>query len=194
MIPVVLSGGYSTRMGEDKGLKKWNGKPMASSLLELIHKSFKQDAVIAIRPEQQHQYQEVFPHIQFVLDDPELNVGGPLKGIMSVHKLFPLEDLFILACDMPMISQKVIEKIKIYHSLNSSKEILVCRHQDHIEPLCGIYVSRGLHKLKDKIQRGQLKNHKMTDIIDSLDSFLIDISDEEYYAFVNLNSIEDERG
>ncbi|MEP7324165.1 MAG: NTP transferase domain-containing protein [Saprospiraceae bacterium] len=49
MIPVVLSGGYRTRMGEDKGLKKWNGRPIALSVLELIHKSFEQDAVMVIR-------------------------------------------------------------------------------------------------------------------------------------------------
>lgn len=192
MIPVVLSGGFSTRMGEDKGLKKWNGKPMALSILELFHKSFKQDAIIAIRPEQQSDYREVFPNSQFVLDDPALEIGGPLKGILSVHKLFPLEDLFIVACDMPLMSHDILEKIKSSHRLNTSKDILVCRYHDHIEPLCGIYTSKGLQKLQNKIDLGQLKNHRMTDVIASMDSLLIEITDEEYGSFLNLNSIEDE--
>ena len=136
MIPIILCGGYSRRMGEDKGLMQWNGNPMVSTILKTLENHFEIAPKLSIRKEQEIEYIEKLTKYQFVIDDPHLNIGGPLKGILSVHKNFPKEDLFLIACDMPLISNEIIIKIKTAFTENGSKEIIVCKHGHRIEPLC----------------------------------------------------------
>ena len=191
MLPVVLCGGYSTRMGEDKGLMKWNDKPMASISLSLLQRQFHLVPSISIRPAQQEFYKKVFPEIELITDDENLFLGGPLKGILSVHKRHPNKNLFVLACDMPLISLEILQKINRIYESHQEKDIVICTYQDHIEPLCGVYSFKGLERIFHDVQSAQLTTFSMIHAIQSMDTLLIDIDEEEHNAFLNLNRTGD---
>ena len=146
---VVLCGGLSTRMGADKGLKRKGQKPWALltgqklGVLDI-------PVVYSIRDEQYEKYLEVAPFHDLIADK-EIPFEGPLKGVMSVHSEYPNKDLFVLACDMVDMTTLVIEKL-FYAYQHSKKEhdFFHFRLNEQSEPLCGIYTSSGLKKIKKK--------------------------------------------
>ena len=56
-------------------------------------------------------YKNIFPENQLVTDDASIDASGPLLGLLSMHVKYPLEDLFILACDMPLMETSVLEHL-----------------------------------------------------------------------------------
>src|SRR5687767_3060241 len=100
MIGLVLCGGQSTRMGTDKGLmispKKITWAQQCFSLLAKLDLH----VVLSVNETQHNHYKRIFQWNELILDNPNLDVHGPLLGLLSVHAKYPTEDIFVLACDM----------------------------------------------------------------------------------------------
>ena len=100
---VVLIGGQSQRMGVDKSLLEYHGKPQRDYLLELLE-SCGFDAVLAGREEQQRLSDSRFlldRHIQC----------GPASGILSALEFWKAGSVLVLSCDQPLIDVDIIESL-----------------------------------------------------------------------------------
>jgi molybdenum cofactor guanylyltransferase len=53
----------------------------------------------------------------------------------------------VLACDLPNMNQSVLEKLQEEHLKNSDSDAFVFKFAEQVEPLCGIYTSKGLAKI-----------------------------------------------
>ena len=119
MLGVILCGGKSTRMGSDKGLLKLDmpihwAKTAADKISELDLPVY-----FSVNPTQYPEYATIFPAEQLIKDSDTLQLRGPLCGVLSVHLRFPNEDLFILACDMPLMETALLKDLlKQYHQNN----------------------------------------------------------------------------
>src|SRR6202012_3284429 len=100
MLGVVLCGGQSSRMGQDKGLIATQTTNWAGLALEKLS-SLNIPVVLSVNNRQKTSYQAIFSDKLLIADNPELSLKGPLAGILSIHLQYPTEDLFILACDLP---------------------------------------------------------------------------------------------
>jgi molybdenum cofactor guanylyltransferase len=190
LIGVVLCGGQSTRMGTDKGLLEHQSATCAQLAIDKLL-TLKIPVVLSVNEQQFNVYKSHFTKTPLVPDNAELNIGGPLKGILSVHLQPSSQDLLVLACDMINMNVKILEELK--RSYNKQYEAFVFKCEDAVEPLCGIYTSAGLKKVYDLYVQGQLKRHSMMYVLENLNTQYLALSQEEKLYFNNYNSPSDLR-
>jgi molybdopterin-guanine dinucleotide biosynthesis protein A len=113
---IVLSGGMSKRMGQDKGSMIIQEKPMILHILERLNYKIN-DATIVLNDAQRiadyqsllNQYcdgniQDNFDYsLEFVED--EIKGKGPISGIMTGLKNIKTDYALVLPCDSPFISE-----------------------------------------------------------------------------------------
>jgi molybdenum cofactor guanylyltransferase len=190
MLGVVLCGGKSSRMGDDKGLLLVNNKSWAKATQEKLA-LMNLPTVLSVGEAQVEKYRLLFPKEQLIVDNSELALAGPLLGVLSVHIRFPKEDLLVLACDLPNMQQTVLEKLQEEHLKNNDSEVFVFKFAEQVEPLCGIYTSRGVAKILALYQTKNLLKHSMMYVLGQLQTTHL-IPEENWKPyFKNFNSPAD---
>lgn len=188
VLGVVLSGGQSTRMNQDKGLMKVDGRTWAENAYEKLS-SLSIPAVVAINQQQLLEYSQHFRGKDLVIDNPELKVLGPLAGLISVHLIYPEQDILILACDMIKIESAVIEELLSEYQRKQPEAIAF--RGDNVEPLCAIYSARGLKKIISHYYTGALEKHSMMNVLEALHAKYLPIKEEWKSLFKNFNQVGD---
>lgn len=101
---LVLAGGRSTRMGQDKGLTRWHDQPQRLYLFHLLEAAGI-PAFISCRPEQAAELAG-YPLIVDCLPD-----AGPLGALYSAFCHEPDTAWLAIACDMPLIDEDAIRHL-----------------------------------------------------------------------------------
>jgi molybdopterin-guanine dinucleotide biosynthesis protein A len=132
---LVLAGGQSSRMGEDKGRMRYRGETQALRCLRLL-KGLGLPSFLSIRD---GQWPEAETRDLPVLYDQFEN-AGPLCGMLTAMQRFPEASWLVVACDLPLLGADVLENLlqgrkiqKMATAYRSSEE------PDFPEPLCAIY-------------------------------------------------------
>lgn len=189
MLGVVLCGGQSTRMGTDKGLIKQDGNTYvwAKAAADKLS-SLSIPVVISVNPGQYEAYCAVFPSGSIIRDDKNLDLKGPMYGILSVHIQYPAEELFVLACDMPLMESFILKELLAVSLRQSVKDAFVFCSDDEPEPLCGIYTAKGLAKIIQLFQNNELKKMSMKYMLEKLNTLQAPIAIENKKYFQNFNA------
>jgi molybdopterin-guanine dinucleotide biosynthesis protein A len=112
---VLLAGGESRRMGEDKATLPFRGKPLWRIQLDLLRKLKPREIFVSARTKPAWQQ----PDVQFVADDPPSR--GPLSGLTATLARIQSSHLLALAIDMPFMNEAHLR--------------MLC---DQIHPACGV--------------------------------------------------------
>ena len=187
MLGVILCGGQSSRMGSDKGLLKLEANTWAQTAIDKMT-TLNIPVKISVNSKQYNDYAAVFPSTDLVTDDASLSLKGPLLGVLSSHLKFPDEDLFILACDMPLMEPSLLNKLYTQYQQEPSFNAYVFTNEGEPEPLCGIYKSKGLSLILDILISGRLFKHSMKFMLDHLNVKTIPATDEQKKFFRNFNA------
>jgi molybdopterin-guanine dinucleotide biosynthesis protein A len=99
---LVLAGGFSRRMGVDKSLLVYHGKPQREYLSELL-KKYCSKVFVSCRKEQ-----HVPPGLNPLIDS--LSIAGPLNGILSAFQHEKTSWLTV-AVDMPYVDETAIQML-----------------------------------------------------------------------------------
>lgn len=189
MTGVVLCGGLSTRMGTDKGLLKSDNLTWAETAAKKLS-SLQIPVVISVNQGQLDAYSKIFPSHELIADDDSIAVKGPLLGLLSVHKNYPQEDLLVLACDMIEVDQTLLHKLLANYK-QASHEAYVYTTVKKLQPLCGMYTSKGLEKISVLLCQQQLKKFSMMYVLETIDTKCIEPEASLLHSFNNYNSTED---
>lgn len=151
---IVLSGGKSKRMGQDKGSMIIQDKPMILHILERLNYKIN-DATIVLNDSKRiadyqsllNQYCDVeiednFDYsLEFVED--EIKEKGPISGIMTGLKNIKTDYALVLPCDSPFISEDNIDAMfdLLENNLKSNNDV------DAIIPF---HIKSNKDKFKDK--------------------------------------------
>lgn len=141
----ILSGGKSSRMGEDKGLKQLLGKPIISYLLDTLNFLDTEIIIIANNDEYRKFQKPLIPDF--------IKEKGPLGGIFTALS-DAKEDVVIMSADTPFISFKNI--ISLIEKHQKDKITVVSSAKKHY-PLFAIYPFQLIDTIKDNIENGNLK-------------------------------------
>ena len=94
---LILGGGKSTRMGQDKTAIDYHGMPQWMYVRQLLHTAGVADVFISCRAEQAATFAP-----QSVISDSFLDLG-PMGAILSAFRAFPDAAWLVLACDLPLL-------------------------------------------------------------------------------------------
>jgi molybdenum cofactor guanylyltransferase len=187
MLGIILCGGKSTRMGSDKGLLKAEATTWVQSAVHKLE-SLGLPVKISVNKEQHEAYSSIFSPDRLITDEPSLQLRGPLYGLLSVYLHNPSDDLFILACDMPLMEPFLLEQLFQLYQTNPVPDAFVYTNEGEPEPLCGIYRAIGLAEIVEMYHAGQLSKHSMKFMLDHINVFTVPIPGEHKKFFRNINA------
>jgi molybdenum cofactor guanylyltransferase len=186
MTGVILCGGDSTRMGRDKGLLLNGTHTWAALAVEKLM-TLGISVLVSVNTRQLPVYSPIFPQTRLIPDDPSLSLKGPLAGLLSVHLKIPTEDLFVLACDLPLMERSLLEELFHHQRLNPKARACLYTSNGEHEPLCGIYTAPGLDKIAGLCRTGKLLKHSMKYALNQLTVDSLPIPEEKQKCFENFN-------
>jgi len=190
---IVLCGGKSMRMGTDKALLHTTGITWAQSAANKLAQLLLQVS-FSVNEGQYNIYATAFRQTAIIKDNSSLQVYGPLSGLLSVHLQHPLEDIFVLACDMPLMESFVLgELYNLYHT-NKNADAYIFTNDNEPEPLCGIYCAKGLAAILKMQQQNKLPRHSIKFILSQLNVQYVPIKENQKKYFTNFNSPTDLHG
>ncbi len=174
---IILAGGKSSRMKQDKGLTYLQDTMLVEAVLGKVKKISSNILLLTSNPDYG---QFGYPCIE----DIYLN-RGPLVGIYSglLHSNTTIN--LVLACDIPFVSEQLLNALLDAYI---DEDVLYCLHQGKTEPLVAIYKNSCAAHFKQMID---LNNLKITDAIEGLHIRAISFDAEPWFAeheFANINS------
>ncbi|NLR64436.1 NTP transferase domain-containing protein [Chitinophaga varians] len=146
---LVLCGGQSTRMQENKSRISYHGMPQWRYLADLLT-SFKLETYLSCRKDQQTD----FDHYSRLISD-SVPYGGPSAGLLSAHQAQPDSAWLVLACDLPLISRQSLEILVRERDAEQSATAFISPVNDLPEPLIAIWEPAGLRALWQNVEAGK---------------------------------------
>ena len=190
MTGAILAGGENTRIPKLKGFLEVGGTSIIAHTIGILKKFFERVVVSTNTPESY--FSLGLPLIGDVRSE-----RGPMIGILSVLVATGDDSVFVVACDMPFVDERLIgymvEKYRAETAGGQIYDAVVPVFQNLIEPLLGIYTRNCIPPLESMIQNGQKS------IIGMLKTLRVRfVTDDEIKAvdaagrsFVNINTRED---
>src|SRR5687767_7630737 len=116
LLGVILCGGESKRMGSDKGLLEKDGKTWVRLVTEKLL-SLQIPIIVSINEQQAGSYGKLFSTDELVVDD--IDIRGPMRGLLSVHQKYPDKDILLMACDLVDMDEETLNNlIEQYRTIN----------------------------------------------------------------------------
>lgn len=177
----ILCGGKSSRMGFDKCKIKIGDKYLIEIIGEQLEDVF--DEIIFISNDLNK-----FQDIKYRVVSDIIPDSGPMGGIYSALKYSSSENVFITACDMPIINTDFIRYMM--EIINSKKvDGVVSIKSEYIEPLCAFYSKSIIDKFESHIKKG---SYKLLGVINESNMNYIKESEVKSFSsdlsiFTNLN-------
>jgi len=180
---IILSGGKSIRMGQDKAFIEIGGIPIIHRIHALFERLFNEIIIVT-------QQEELFPNLNVKIYPDLIPNRGVLGGLYTglFFSGFPFS--FCVGCDMPFLKESVIE----YLLRNiQGYDVVVPRTKDGFQPLHAIYSKNCLEPIKKAIQQEKYK------IIDFYPIVRVKIIEEHEFtsldpmneSFINVNTPEE---
>lgn len=143
---IILAGGESSRMGQDKALVSWKGKSLVDWVKSAISPVCKEIIISS------NSNPELFPNNKVVAD--RFNGIGPIAGIES--GLFHANSPFciIVSCDTPLVSTAMFEYLIAHHR---DFDISLLAHDEVNEPMLGMYKTSVHSLVIESIKKGNFK-------------------------------------
>jgi molybdopterin-guanine dinucleotide biosynthesis protein A len=148
MYGLVLAGGKSVRMGQDKGLALWHGKPHRYYLAEMLNE-YCQQVFISVRDEQAT---EIGAGYQ-VLTDAVAGMG-PMGGLLSAFQKYPDRAWLVVACDLPLLDRETLQYLIDNRAPGSIATTFESPHDRLPEPLITIWEPASYSLLQQKANEG----------------------------------------
>jgi molybdenum cofactor guanylyltransferase len=129
---IVLAGGQSTRMGQDKALIPIDNQPLLKSITDIATQVSHEVLITTSWPER---YQNIVaPSCRFVID--RIN-QGPLVAFAQTLPSVTTDWVLLLSCDLPNINAGVIQTWA--QNLPAQAIAYLPQSEKGWEPLCGFY-------------------------------------------------------
>lgn len=180
---IILSGGKSARMGENKAFIEIDGVPIIHRIYSLFKELFQEIIIVTNQ-------KELFLNIKSKIYTDLLPNKGALGGLYTGLFFSNFSYSFCVACDMPFINKSLVKYlIKNIEDYN----VIVPLTKDGLQPLHAIYSKNCLDAIKKTIENGKYK------IIDFYSLVNVKILKEEDFgyldplreSFINVNTPEE---
>lgn len=194
---IILCGGQSRRMGQDKGSMIIQNKPMIKHILSTLNNHIDEAIIVLNDQTRIDKYNKFINPKEYTypitfLEDKIKN-KGPLPGIMTGLMEITSDYALILPCDSPYVSVEYIKTI--FSQIDENYQAIVPYHNDNnklktSEPLHSIYKKDIIPEIEKLVNEDTLHIKGLIEKIDTK-FVLIDNKKIEKKEFRNLNRPED---
>ncbi len=173
---VVLAGGESSRMGEEKSLMQFKEQKLIEFSITAL-KPYCSEILISSS-------KNIHQTFSYRIIADEYHKIGPIAGIHSALRNSHTDFIIILPCDSPMVKSQFVEYL--LSQIGENDKVIVPQYQSNKEPLFAIY-----HKSILPVIELQIKNqdYRLTHILDKVNAKVIEVTDRS--CFVNINTPQD---
>ncbi len=127
----IQAGGQSSRMGEDKALKMFLGRPLIQRVVQRLSPIADELIVTTNRPEDYS-----FLNLRLI---PDLKPGrGALGGLYTAIASASNPIVAVVACDMPFVSAALLEAATKL-MLQEGVDVVIAKGEEGYEPLHAVY-------------------------------------------------------
>ncbi len=152
---IVLAGGKSSRMGQDKALVLIDGIPLLQRVCDVALQCTSLVYVITPRIEQYRKVVSDRCHLIPEQIQDETKPHGPLVGFAQGLAHIRTNWVLLLACDMPNLSATILQRWSEELDTIGDEIALLPKTEKGWEPLCGFYRTSCLPNLRTAIDRGE---------------------------------------
>ena len=183
MTAIILAGGNSIRMGENKAFIQIAGIPIIARIHSLLRELFEEVIIVTNQ-------KDLFKSFDSSIYTDLVPDRGALGGLYTGIFFSSFEYSFCVACDMPFIKRSLVQFLI---KQTKDEDALVPRTRDGLQPLHAIYSKKCLDAIRRVIDRGKYK------IIDFYDLVRVKIVEESDFlhldplreSFINVNTPEE---
>ncbi len=180
---VILAGGRSRRMGQDKASLLFGEQTLLQSVLATLQPIFVETIISA------REYRADFAQRQ-ILDNPAHQ--GPLGGLLAGLEAATTPWIFLVACDMPFISSLVIEKLA---ALRPGYQAVVPMVQGHPQPMAALYNQSAMTQIRAVLDN-PLAKHSLRGVLEVLKVRYVEedelrSADPQLHSFFDLDTPQD---
>jgi molybdopterin-guanine dinucleotide biosynthesis protein A len=142
----ILAGGASARMGHNKALLDFRGKPLIQHQIDVLSLLFEEVIIGANDPA---------PYLPFNLRVvPDLlSERCALTGIHALLMGARRPRVFVVACDMPFLNPALIERMLA----TQEPDVIVPESDRGLEPLHAVYDRRCIDAIEESARQGRWK-------------------------------------
>jgi len=143
---IVLAGGRSTRMGADKSLLPFQGKPLIQHVCAQVRPHFDELLISS------DNVRELALLDAPVISD-EVSGQGPLRGIASALAVSRHDLNFVIACDIPWVNTTLLRDL--LREAQGCDCVLPVTGDGHFEPLFAVYRKSVLPYIQNALEAGE---------------------------------------
>ncbi|HAC66084.1 MAG TPA: molybdenum cofactor guanylyltransferase [Cyanothece sp. UBA12306] len=189
---IILAGGKSSRMGQDKALITIQGVPLLQRIATIAQECTSQVYIITPWIER---YQSLIPaDCHLILE--KIRGEGPLVGFFQALTQVKTDWVLLLACDLPNLTQFELERwLKSLRNVSKNAIAFLPRNSQGWEPLSGFYRYNCLDSLERFIKSGGrsfqkwLTQELVEELIVSDPQILFNCNTPEDWQMINNSSI-----
>ena len=148
---LILAGGHSKRMGQDKSLLVYHEKPQVEHAYDLLT-PFCAKVFVSNRSDQNKQ--KGHEHLPQLHDNIKFNDIGPLGGILSAMTAYPNAAWLVLACDLPFVTAEAIHYLIDQRDIQKLATAFISAHDQMPEPLCAIWEAHSRERILKFLNKG----------------------------------------
>jgi molybdopterin-guanine dinucleotide biosynthesis protein A len=174
---IILAGGKSSRMNEDKGLMVLKGKPMIQYVIEVLKPLVEEIIIISNNPDYEQFGCAVYPDI--------IKDKGPLAGLCTGLFYSQSETNIVLSCDVPFVNASLISCLLSEHQ---NHQITIPIKEGRTHQLIGVFSKSCEPIFQIALEKEELK---LWDAFKNLNLNLVDANHFEAQLFKNLNTPND---
>lgn len=182
---IVLAGGHSRRMGQDKALLPWHGRTLIENLIAQL-KELSDDVLVITGAEMR--YRDLLDALIFSDEIPD---RGPMGGLYTGLKRARYDYSLAVACDMPLVGSALMELLS--QEIDGRIQAIVPEVQGHRVPTLAIYHKKCLSVIERLLSQGRAS---LQDLLNSVPTKILSENqlrevDPSLRSFTNLNTPED---
>jgi molybdenum cofactor guanylyltransferase len=142
---VVLAGGQSRRMGRDKALIDYQGRPIIAHVIDTLRALSDDLAVVSNRP-------DLYGSFGARVVPDYAPPCGPLGGIAAGLRTAQHPLAVVVACDMPFLNVTLLRRLV---DLAEGYDAVVPQTGDEFEPLHAVYRRECHDPIVQRLERGE---------------------------------------
>ncbi len=182
---VVLAGGLNSRFGgREKALIPLAGKAMIDHIIQAFDDLFDEILIVSNQP-RNHADRDA------TIVSDLLDARSSLTGIHAALFYSRCDDVFICACDTPLVKTALIAAL--LDARQPGIDVVVPQTPAGLEPLCAVYARRCLEPIENRLKRRDYRIRRFFDRVrvKQVSEKRLRRVDPELLSFKNVNTPED---